>query len=232
MADENAKPRRRRWPLIWSAVVLACLLPAGIGLLVLRHYTRPQKLTSLLVEQVRSQFGLELALGGVGGFEFLPNLHLALPRPTLKSADGGAVLDAASIDVVVPWRSLWGERIEVERIRIERPTLDLDALSRWLAARPAGGAAPDVRFAVQVRGGTLLSFGKPLAQGLNLEFANAGDLAAWYAQLRDADATSPLLPPLTGSAETDTLQFGATHIEGLRVEIREAEPAAASKPSR
>lgn len=223
MPEASAKPRRRRRPILWSAVLLALALLAGIGALVVRHYTRPEKLTALLVEQARAQFGLQLSLPGSAGFDLLPRLRLLLPKPSIKAADGGALLDADSIGVVVPWRTAWGERIDIEGIQLDKPRLDLDALSRWLAARPASSSAPDVRFAVQVRDGSLFASGKPLAEGLNLRFANAGDLAAWFAQMREANAA--LLPPLTGSAEAPTLQIGTTRIEGLRVDVRDDEPA-------
>lgn len=215
----KARPRRRRWPY----VLLALALLAGIGALVLRHYTRPDKLTALLIEQAHSQLGLKLSLADSAGFGLLPRLRVLLPKSSLEADAGDVLLDAGSIGVVVPWHTLWGERVDIERIEIEKPRLDLDALSRWLAARPSGGAAPDVRFAVQVRNGTLLASGKPLAEGLNLEFANAGDLAAWLGRMREAN--SALLPPLSGSAEAASVQIGDTRVEGLRVELRDDAPA-------
>jgi hypothetical protein len=218
-AAPQARRHRRRWPRPRFVVLLALLLLGGIGALLLHHYTRPDKLTALLVEQARSQLGLRLSLADRAGFGLLPRLRVLLPKASLKSADDGIVLDAESIGVVVPWHTLWGERVDIERIEIEKPRLDLDALSHWLAARPAGGAAPDVRFALRVRDGTLLAAGKPLAEGLNLDFANAGDLAAWLARVRETDA--PSLPPLTGSAEAARLQIGDTHVEGLRIELRD-----------
>ncbi|MBO9664936.1 hypothetical protein [Dokdonella sp.] len=211
----KARPRRRRWPY----VLLALALLTSLGALVLRHYTRPDKLTALLIEQAQSQLGLKLALGDSAGFGLLPRLRVLLPKSSLEAAEGGVLLDADSIGVVVPWHTIWGERVDIERIEIEKPRLDLDALAHWLAARPAGGAAPDVRFAIRVRDGALLASGKPIAEGLNLQFANAGDLAAWLAQVRTAN--SSLLPPLAGSAEAATLQIGATRIEGLRVEVQD-----------
>lgn len=222
-AAPQARRRRRRWPY----VLLTLALLAGIGAWVLRHYTRPEQLTAMLVEQARSQLGLRLSVADRAGFGLLPQLRVLLPKASLKSADD-VVLDAESIGVVVPWHTVWGQRVDIERIDIEKPRLDLDALSRWLAARPAGGAAPDVRFALRVRDGTLLAEGKPLAEGLNLDFANAGDLSAWLARVRETDV--PLLPPLSGSAEAARLQIGDTHVEGLRIELRDE--AAAPAPQR
>lgn len=224
---ETAAPQARRRRRLWPYALLTLALLAGIGAWALRHYTRPEQLTALLVEQTRSQLGLRLSLADRAGFGLLPQLRVLLPKASLKSAGDDIVLDAESIGVVVPWHTVWGERVDIERIDIEKPRLDLDALSRWLAARPAGGAAPDVRFALRVRGGTLLAAGKPLAEGLNLDFANAGDLAAWLARVRETDA--PMLPPLTGSAEAARLQIGGTHVEGLRIELRDEAAQAVPK---
>lgn len=220
MAETEAKPRwRRRWRRIVSVLLLALALLTGVAALALHRYTRPQRLTALLIEQARSQFGLDLAVGGAAGFDFLPKLQLLLPKPTLKSADGSVLLQAESIGVAVPWHTVWGERVEIERLRIEKPRLDLDVLSRWLAARPAGGATPDVRFDIEVLDGSLLASAKPLVEGLNLHFANSGDLAVWFARTREANAS--LLPPLVGEVRAGSVQIGATRIEGLRVEARD-----------
>ncbi len=203
-------------------MLLALALLAGVGVLALRHYTQPERLTALLIGEAHSQFGLALTLDGSAGFGFLPQLHLRLPKPRAKSG-GDALLDADAIDVLVPWRTLRGQRIEIEHIEIDRPRLDLDALSRWLASRPSGGTSPDVRCSITIRGGVLLASGKPVAEGLDLDFANAGDLAAWFAQVREP--ASALLPPLAGKAAAARMQIGSTHVEGLEVEVRDDEPA-------
>lgn len=217
MAEAAAKPprRQRRWRRRWQVVLLALALLAVAGALALRHYTRPDRLTAWLIGQTQSRLGLVLTLDGDAAFGFVPSLHLRLPAPRAKSGDD-AVLEAGAVDVVVPWRTLWGERIEIERIEIDHPRLDLDALSLWLASRPSEGATPDVRFTMKLRDGVLLAAGKPVAESVNLDFANAGDLTAWLAHLREP--ASALLPPLAGKAAAGKVQAGSTRIEGLEIE--------------
>ena len=75
------RPRRRRWP----RVLLALLVLGVIGAFAVHHYTRPQRLTALLIEQVRDQLGAELTLGGDAGYTLVPGLHAELPQPMLAS---------------------------------------------------------------------------------------------------------------------------------------------------
>ncbi len=222
MADADARPRRRRrrWLIAWC--VLSALGVASA--FALHRYSRPQRLTAFLIEQTRSLTGAELTLDGVAGFDFTPNLHLVLPRPALKSKDA-ALLTAASLDVVVPWHTLWSDRIDIERVVVERPVLDLDALSSWLAARPPGTSSVDVRFVLDLHDGVVLSAGRKLAEGVDLQLANAGDLAGWLAKWRTAGAATAALPPLGGSASARSVEIGGTRIEGLRVEIGDDAPA-------
>ena len=222
MADADTQPRRRRRR--WLIALCLLIVLAAAGAFALHRYSRPQRLTAFLIEQTRSLTGAELTLDGVAGFDFTPNLHLVLPKPALKSKDA-ALLTAASVDVVVPWHTLWNDRIDIERIVIERPVFDIDALSTWLAARPPSAASADVRFVLDLHDGVVMSAGRKLAEGVDLQLANAGDLAGWLAHWRAAGSATDALPPLAGSASARSVEIGATHIEGLRVEISDDAPA-------
>lgn len=209
--------RRRRWPF----VLLALALLGGAAAWALRHYTQPRQLTALLIGQTRNLLGADLSLGGQARYGFWPKLHVILPQPALRAPGAtGAFLRADALEAVLPWRTLWADRYEIERIDLVRPTLDLDAFSTWLAARPpSNSAAPDVRFALHVDDATLIAGGQPVAQGVMLDFASRGDLAAWLAQL--GPHTTPLLPPLAGSAKASSLRIGDTRLEGVRIELRD-----------
>lgn len=197
-----------------------------IAAFAVHRYSRPQRLADLLVSQVRQQLGAELVLGGAAGFELTPRLQALLPQPQLV-AGGRTLLRADAIAASVPWRTLWGDHYEIEQIELQRPVLDLDALRAWLAARPSSyAAAPDVRFALRVVDGKVIASGKPLADGLDIDFANSGDLAAWFAALdRDSSGIAPL-PPGRGSASAASLQIGETRLEGVRIELRDDEAPA------
>lgn len=212
------RKRGRRW-LIALAVVVALL---AVGALALRHYARPDVLTALLVEKARSELGAELSLAREGRFGFVPKLHLVLTHPVLKNAQGGAsILSGDSAEVLMSWSTLWSDRIEIERIELAKPVLDLDALSAWLASRPPSSSTPDVRFALRVDGATLVSGGKPVASGVSADLASAGDLSAWAQRWRE----SALLPPLDGTLEAERIEIGGATLEGVRVESRADAPA-------
>ena len=214
---ETRRPRRR-----WLFALLAIVLLGVAASLALRHFTRPQTLTAMLVEQIRGTLGADLSLGGNAHFAFVPKLHLVLPRPTLKAVGATApFLGADSLDVVMPWRTLWGDRYDIEHVELVKPVLDLDAFSAWFKSRPSSGTPADVRFSLRVDDGTITAAGKPAAQGVKMEFANSGDLAAWLAKLASVTPAAELLPPLHGTTTAASLQIGSTHLDDVRVEIRD-----------
>ena len=218
--------RRRRWLFALTLLALFGLAAAW----ALHHYSRPQRLTALLVAQTHSLLGLDLTLDGEAGFGWWPKLHLLLPQPTLQAPGAAAaLLRADALEAVLPWRTLWSDRLQIERIDLRRPRLDADALAAWLAARPASKAAPpDVRMALHIDDASVFSRGKPVAQGVQIAFANSADLAAWLARL--GAGALPLLPPLAGHAEAASLQIGGTRLDGVQVEIRDDAPATPAHP--
>ena len=222
MVEAPASGRRRRRWLVALVVLAALALAAAI---LVHRYSRPQRLADFLAEQVREQLGAELQLGGEAGFQLTPRLRAVLPRPRLV-ADGRVILEADAIAASVPWRTLWADHLDIEQVELQRPRLDLDALRAWLASRPASAApTPDVRLALRIVDGEVVAGGAPVAQGIQADFSNHADLVAWLAALRrDGDART-LLPPASGSASAETLQFGQTRLEDVRVELRDDAPA-------
>jgi hypothetical protein len=217
--DGPARPRRRR---LWLALGASVLLLAAVAALALRHYLQPERLLAWLGQQARSTLGAELTSHGEAHFGFMPKLHLRLPGAELKMPAGARFLGAESVDVRVPWRNVWAERYEIERIDLQKPVLDLDAFSAWLASRPPSEArAPDVRFALHIADGTVMQGGKPVAEGVNAELANGDDLAAWLEAVR-ANPAAARLPPLLGRAQLSTLRVGDSVLEGVQIEAGES----------
>ena len=223
MAETAAKrPRRRRWLI----ALLALLVIAGVVAAMLHRYSRPERITALLVEQARDQLGLELSLGGKAGYALSPRLEAVLPQPELK-VQGKLLLRAVSLGASVPWHTLWSDRYEIERVELVQPQLDLDVLRSWLASRPTSSAAtPDVRFVLRIADGTIVSSGKPIAKGVDVQLGNSNDLAAWLATFETKAGATTLLPPLGGKVEAAALQLGDTRLEGVRIELRDDAPAA------
>src|SRR5690606_16589272 len=146
MAEAAANVRRRR-----RRVVYVLFAAGALGLaaaLAVHHYSRPQRLAELLVSLTREQLGADLVLGGEAGFALVPRLQALLPGPQLV-AGGRTLLRADAIAARVPWRTLWADAFEIERVELLRPVLDLGALRAWLGSRPSSDAAmPDVRIAL------------------------------------------------------------------------------------
>lgn len=227
MPESQAKRPRRfgRWRIALF-VLLALVITAAI---TLRWFTRTDHLTALLIDKTRSALGAELAIGSGAHYELWPKLHLVLPHPSLKTTASTSLVSADSLEVTLPLRTLWADLYDIEHLNLIKPTLDLDALSAWWNAQPPSKAAPpDVRFSLHIDDGTVIAGGKPVAQGVTLDFASAGDVSAWLTQIRAQTNAGALIPPLNGSADASVLQIGSTRLEGVHVDVRDdsAEPVA------
>jgi hypothetical protein len=228
MPESKTKPPRRfrRWRIVLFVFVVL----VAVAAIALRWFTRTDHLTALLVDKTHSALGAELALDGRAHYELWPKLHLVLPHPSLKSASI-AFVAADSLEVTVPWRTLWADRYDIEHIALIKPTLDLDALSAWSSAQaPSTTPPPDVRFSLHIDDGTVIAGGKPIAQGVNLDFASAGDASAWLTQMRAQPGAGALIPPLNGSADAAVVQIGSTRLEGVHVDVRDDDAKPAAKP--
>lgn len=143
-------PRRRRWPWILAAVLVA--LPVA-GFLALRALVNAEAIRPRLVAAVQDATGRTLTVGDIG-------LALSL-RPTLELTDvalanmeGGSrpqMLTARRVEVQVAILPLLSRRVEIARVELDRPDLLLetaaDGRANWKfrpaeAAQPAAPAAP------------------------------------------------------------------------------------------
>lgn len=209
--------RRRARILLGVAVVFVALVAAGA--LVLRHYAQPRQVSRLLVDFVHDQLGLELTFAGEPRYAFLPGLTLELDEAKLAVAGAAPLLSAAHVNLALPWSSLRDDVLRVDRLELDAPGLDLDALSTWLAASKSG-ATPAITLHVRVRNGVLRRGGEDFASGVALD----GDLDlvaidAWLKKLDKTTSAADLLPPGAIAAEVATLKLGGATLRGLRVNV-------------
>jgi hypothetical protein len=165
----SERSRRRAWLAIGLLVVA---LLAAIGI---RHALQPRNATRLILDQAGRALGLQLTASGeaqysVGGMPTLV-IHDVVAR------EPGAMrplLRADRISLSLPWSTIRGLRdagrpIALERVELDRPVLDLDALQRWLQHRPPGKARyPTLAKGLHVSDGSLVATGWTL-EGLALD---------------------------------------------------------------
>lgn len=201
------------------------LVALATATLLVARWTRPERLGAFLVDTARSKFGADLRFGAQARYAFLPRLHAVLPAPSLALPGSAEPFIAArSLELDLPWRNLWRGGIEVERLEIIAPVLDLDAFEAWLAARPAGAAAlPELRLALRIRDAGLRRAGKTLARGVDLDLASTGDLGAWLNAL-GKDGATIALPPLAGQARLGEVHAGEALLEGVELQIDDGAP--------
>jgi len=129
-------PTRRRW-LRW--LLLACLVVFVVALIALRIVLQPERATRLILSSLGNALGLEIVARG------RPELTLR-GTPTLVVRDVTAtqpgahtpLLRAERILLSLPWSTIRnrGRDLDLVRIELDAPVLDLPALQRWLATRP------------------------------------------------------------------------------------------------
>lgn len=213
------------------ALLVLLAVVAALGYAV-HHYSRPERITSLLIAQLQSSYGLTLALPQPATVQFLPRLHLQLQRPVLTANSASAPIVAAErIEVSVPWSTLYGSQPVIERIEMVQPQIDIDALQAWLATQAGTGGATSVpAFTLAANNATLLRAGEPLATVLNLQLTHAGELGAWIDQWSTAAGPASLIPPMTGRVDAATIRIGETQLDGVKLRIDEGAIAPRPKP--
>lgn len=208
--------------LLGTAVGIIVLAAAGV--LVMRHYAQPRQVSRLLVSLVHDELGLELRFAGEPRYAFLPRLTLELDEAKLSAPGATPLLSAGRLNLALPWSSLRGDVLRVDRLELDTLRLDLDALSAWLADSKSG-AIPAIALHVRIRGGVLHRGGEDFASGVG--FDGDLDLAAidaWLKKLNTTPSATNLLPPGAIAAEIATLRLHDATLHGLRVHVDNVTP--------
>ncbi|PWS35061.1 hypothetical protein DFH01_22325 [Falsiroseomonas bella] len=156
-------PRRRRWPWILLAIIVAIPLA---GFVALRVFVSPEAVRARLVAEVQRATGREFAVRDVElGLSLRPTVILR--DVALANMPGGSrpqMLTAERVEVQAALLPLLSRRIEIARIELDRPDLLLETTAEgrgnWQFQPAAGPAAPSAP-------GTPSAPARPLALSLD-----------------------------------------------------------------
>lgn len=150
---------RRRWrrlllllPLSLLGLLLALLLVAWLAL-------PPARLVPMVLARIGASMGLEISAEGDSATRL--GRHPRVVVRNLVAREPGAaraLLRASRVEVALPWRTIrgLGDPLELVRVELDGPVLDLPALQHWLASRPPGdGRLPTLDEGLHVRDGSI-----------------------------------------------------------------------------
>lgn len=157
-------PRPLRLALLACASVLGVI--AVTVLIALYLLLQPDRFTAMLKKQAR-EAGLQLTLSSPASPTLFPRPALELEGITLVASDTGSpatnmpILLAANGQLVLPWRTIFGGRVEISRMQINSPRVDLGALQAWLTSLPPESTSvpsqiPRIATGVRIRNGSIV----------------------------------------------------------------------------
>jgi hypothetical protein len=136
-AAQRKPAPRRRWARIAGAIAVLLLLLA----LALRIALQPEHVTRLVLEQVGKALGLEITASGLGEYQLRGTPRLVV-RDVVAREPGAKtpILRAERVLLSVPWSTIRsrGATLDISRVELDAPMLDVAAFQHWLATRPPG----------------------------------------------------------------------------------------------
>lgn len=138
MNDDASKPdipalRRLLRFMAAAAIILAVLVA------VLAWLMQPPRATGFLLARIGDALGLRIIATGAVDYRLRGTPQLLLHDVVAqRPGDASPLLRAERIFVSLPWRTIRaaGDDLTVQRIELDAPILDVQALQRWLASRP------------------------------------------------------------------------------------------------
>jgi len=127
--------RRRTTLLLASAVAMLLLLALAL------HLLQPQRVASFVLGALGDALGLEITATGNAEYGLRGTPRLTVRDVAVREPGAATpLLRARRILVSVPWSTVRsrGAALDITRIEIDAPVLDLPALRHWLASRPPG----------------------------------------------------------------------------------------------
>ncbi|TWT18516.1 hypothetical protein FQY83_14145 [Luteimonas marina] len=154
-SGQAGTPRaRRRW-LRWLLVL--CALPFALLWLVVWIALPPERVVPMVLARIGAAMNLEISAQGDPSSQ-LGQHPTFVVRNVVAREPGAAtpLLQARRILVALPWstiRSL-GDTLDLVRVELDAPVLDVPALRHWLASRPPSETRlPTLSDGLQVRAG-------------------------------------------------------------------------------
>lgn len=132
--------------------------------LTLRWATQPSRVAGLILNQVGDAMGLEITARGISEYRLRGTPRLVV-RDLVAREPGVAtpLLRADRMYLALPWSTIRarGAELNVQRVEIDGPVLDLAALQRWRATRPptAETRTPTLTEGVQITDGRVIGEG-------------------------------------------------------------------------
>lgn len=188
-------PVRRSRKRLW--IVLALLLAA---LLALRWVSQPSRIAWIALSQAGRALDLEIGASGASEYRLRGTPMLEV-RDVVARRPGSdkPLLRAGRVYLALPWATIRaaGASLDIERIELDAPQLDIDELNRWLAARPPSSEPlqlPRLSRGARVRDGRAYGEGWSV-DAIGIEFAELDPERALRGRVRGRALASGVAVP-------------------------------------
>lgn len=145
---------RRPAKLLLATAAILLLLIFGLHQLL-----QPQRVAGFVLDMLGKSLGLEITATGTSEYRLRGGPLLVVRNVAVREPGAATpLLRAQRMHVSVPWSTVRsrGARLDITRIELDAPVLDLAALQHWLATRPPGKARmPTLSDGLQVSGGRI-----------------------------------------------------------------------------
>lgn len=211
MSAAETKPARR-WPRRLAIASLLALLLLGAAALLLPRWLDADHLTRLALARASEASGLAWTYTGRADLRWRPFPRVRVPGLEVRDAEGALVLEAAELELALPWSTLRGEALRIDGLRLLAPRLDLEAAGRWWATRPAtqAGPLPELHALAITAGELRWAGGRIEALDLTLPHFAPGEPLALEARGRlalEGQAPLPLAVRLEGTPQAEPLRL-------------------------
>jgi len=157
-ASAGAAPKRQRWLRLLLGALIALIAVA----LLVQILLPPERALRLVLARLEPTLGLHIVFDGDIEYRLrgTPQLVVHDVQVTLPGAPAPAqpLMEAERVLLSLPWKTIRsrGADLEIARIELDAPQVDLPTLLRWLDTRPPGdGKVPTITDGIGIVRGRL-----------------------------------------------------------------------------